>query len=196
MADEKSARAGRSSARENGESGGAAGAAPLDWPLIFEQYRSRLLRVAYLITGDPAEAEDAVQGTFVKGIGKAGSFKRQAEVYTWLYRILVNHCLDQLRHRNRYRELPETHPAAGGGLHGPENSLLREEAREAVRREVLRLEPKHRTAIVLRHYEELSYEEIGRIVGCPVGTVRSRLATAREILRARLEPMLKRRNLT
>jgi RNA polymerase sigma-70 factor (ECF subfamily) len=119
-------------------------------------------------------------------------FRGDSGLYTWLYRILVNLCKDHYKSRSRQgRWLEpagmEAAPEPAAPTPTSEQVLEARQRDEAVRRALGSLEPRLREILVLRHYEEMSYEQIAATLGCPVGTVRSRLATARERLREAME---------
>lgn len=144
----------------------------MDWEIFVRTHANGLFRTALAILGDHAEAEDAVQDTFLKYLEKAP--KDVANPGGWLTRVLVNGCKSRLRLSWRQVvELPETLPA-------PE-PREREELEE-----LWQLPPEERCAIHLFYYEGWSTREIAAITGVAEGTVRSRLSRARERLRALL----------
>lgn len=144
----------------------------MDWEIFVRTHANGLFRTALAILGDHAEAEDAVQDTFLKYLEKAP--KDVANPGGWLTRVLVNGCKSRLRLSWRQVvELPETLPA-------PE-PREREELEE-----LWQLPPEERCAIHLFYYEGWSTCEIAAITGVAEGTVRSRLSRARERLRALL----------
>ena len=150
---------------------------------VIEEGRDKLLRVAYLITGNREDAEEVIQSSFVKAIESVHAFRRGAEVHTWLYRIVVNAAISLKRHRKVIVEKSRLYENDGKSpFESPEGALLRKEARDLVRKGLDLVPSRHRAVLVLRHYEGLSYEEIASVLGCSVGTVRSRLHHGREKL--------------
>lgn len=147
---------------------------------LMETYGSQVKRLCCLYLRDLSIAEDAAQETFIKAWRSLGRFRGDCSERTWLMRIAVNVCRDTLRtawfrrHDRRVtpEELPLTAPA-------PEEPALAEA--------IVRLPVREREAILLRYYEQLSPEEISRMLNCPVNTVKSRLARGKKKLKAMLE---------
>jgi RNA polymerase sigma-70 factor, ECF subfamily len=152
------------------------------------EYMDNLYRYAMVLTRNRSEAEDLVQETYVRAIRAMDSLRAGSNMKSWLYTILRNIWINQLRKQYTSPEMgsAELDDVVMETSKGPHelyvNSLWREQLREAIHR----LPVDFREVIVLREYEELSYQEIARLVGCPVGTVMSRLARARIKLRALL----------
>lgn len=159
----------------------------------------KLFRLAIHLTGRKDEAEDLVQETLVRALPKLGSFEGRALLSTYLARALANLWKNRLRSRSRSRivdwlrvggrrDAADDEPSLDPPDFAPsaEERLAAEDDAARVRAAVLRLDPDRRLALVLREVEELSYEEIAATTGVPVGTVRSRLARARDDLRRRL----------
>lgn len=150
----------------------------------YQLHGSRVYRLCLRILGRTSDAEDAAQDIFLKLMERAASFDGRARLSTWIHRITVNHCLNQLE-KERLRDtaaLPHDDDLAGAPADSPIEGLARTEAGERLQRLLLRLSPEHRVVIVLREIEELSYEEIAQTLEIPPGTVMSRLARARERL--------------
>lgn len=153
--------------------------------------RTRLFRAALLFLGSREDAEDATQKTLVRALESRHRFRGDAEVYTWLYRILLNLVKDLWKHRARSRSWlvapgEEALRAVREDRPNAEQVLGASQRDQAVRRSLGSLDPGAREIIVLRHYQEMSYEDIASVLAIPVGTVRSRLSAARERLRERL----------
>lgn len=166
-------------------------------PLV-ERYRSRVWRLAYQILSDREEAWDVAQEAFVRAYQSLRDFRGHAAFYTWLFRIVVNLATDRLRQRAaRARALggepvPQeewARTAADPGAR-PDLEASRGEERERIARALDSLPPHHRTIIILSDIEGLPYREIAQVLGCPIGTVMSRLHNARKRLRALLVPLL------
>lgn len=146
---------------------------PVDWETLVTDNETRLYRAALAILGDPQEAEDAVQDTFLKFLEKAPADLQSPPA--WLMRVLVNGCKSRLRLRwKQTAPLPDTLPAPG-----PEE---RQEVEE-----LFALPPEDRAVIHLFYYEGYSTDEIAAMLGQRPGTVRSRLHRARQKLKQLME---------
>jgi RNA polymerase sigma-70 factor (ECF subfamily) len=152
---------------------------------LFETYEDRVYSIALRYTGERAQALDIAQDVFVKLLATIGDFRGESGFETWLYRLVVNRCLDQRRNARRWVALLgdfSARPTEGNALEG----LLLTETQERVQRIVAMLPDGQRMVIVLRYTEGLSYEEIARILGVSSGTVASRLNRAHKFLEQRL----------
>ncbi len=145
-------------------------------------HRDRAYLAALSLLRDPDAAMDAVQEATARAITAADRFEDGALFYPWFYRILKNHCLDLLRRRQRRgvedEEAVSTLPAPSE----TDAPLLTHEREAAVQRALARLSPDHQEILHLRHWQELTYDEIGAILNVPTGTVMSRLYRARRAL--------------
>jgi RNA polymerase sigma-70 factor (ECF subfamily) len=159
--------------------------------LLVEAHQQRLLRLAERLLGDVEEAKDAVQEVFLKAFRKAGDFRPRGQVYTWLYRIAVNHCLNRLRRRRlvRFARLGPTPPGTSGepeapeldppdSAPSPEDALAARRHWAATRRAIERLPVNQRAVLVLVRFEGLSYREAAAALGITEGAVESRLFRA------------------
>ncbi|HET6625184.1 MAG TPA: RNA polymerase sigma factor SigM [Nocardioidaceae bacterium] len=164
---------------------------------LFARHRDRLWAVALRTTGDPEEAADALQDAMISAFRRAGSFRGEAAVTTWLHRIVVNACLDRLR-RRRVRSadaLPDEpdHDAGHGSRDSPARdsdpvrAVLDGEQRAAVLAALDSLPADQKAALVLVDMEGYPVEEAARILDCAAGTVKSRCSRGR----ARLLPLLR-----
>ena len=156
--------------------------------LLFETYKDRVYQIAlYFFGGDEAQAADITQQVFLKLFTRIGQFQGESEFTTWLYRLTTNACVDESRRRRRFLQFGE-----GVNVREPrdkpthEDALARAEAADAVKRAVAALRPKLRVVMLLKYFEELSYEEIAAVVGCSKGTVASRLNRGHKILARKL----------
>ncbi|MEO6212327.1 MAG: sigma-70 family RNA polymerase sigma factor [Vicinamibacterales bacterium] len=146
-------------------------------PLV-ARYHAPLFRVAARLLGDRNEAQDVTQTTFLKAYKALATCDRQRRFFSWIYRILINECLNTLRARRPTQGLDDTMAASTGGSDPVEAG----ETRRRVRKALLQLPPDQRDVIVLRHFAEMRYEQIAAVVGVPEKTVKSRLFTARQRL--------------
>lgn len=170
--------------------------------LLVSKYQRRLLRLVARIVHDPAEAEDVVQETFIKAFRALRHFRGDAAFYTWLYRIGINTAKNYLVTQSRRAPTAtqtdaEAAEALGEGegdglrdINTPESMLATKQIAETVNAAMEALPVDLRTAILLREIEGLSYEEISDIMSCPIGTVRSRIYRAREVIAEKLRPLL------
>lgn len=159
---------------------------------LVTRYRGRLVALARRMlaegSGEAADAEDVAQETFVAAYDKRASFRRGEPFRPWLYRIAVNRCLDRLRARRRrpavadWDSVPE--PASRGAE--PLGVLLTDERDARLQEAVARLPPKLRAVFLLRHLDDLTYDEIAVATGLPMGTVKTHLFRARAHLRQAL----------
>ena len=136
-----------------------------------------------------------MQDAFIKSYRALKKFRGTSALYTWLYRVVMNHAIDYLRRRPRvtiesetdqFYELPDTVNALR-----PDREALNAELREKIFAAVDSLPEKHRRVVILREIEGMSYKEIAEVTGCTEGTVMSRLFYGRERLRKKLKPYLR-----
>ncbi|MEE2786615.1 MAG: sigma-70 family RNA polymerase sigma factor [Myxococcota bacterium] len=171
--------------------------------VLVARYQRRAYGIAYGMLRSREDALDAAQNAFVKVFRSIGSFKGDSSFYTWFYRIVVNVCIDHCRKKSRMRsvEYDDTYKrkdeSAGvmslvgntRGMH-PGASLDRVELNKVLNDALGKLSEDHRTIILLREVEGLSYEAIAESVGCHLGTVMSRLHHARKNLQKALKSYL------
>jgi RNA polymerase sigma-70 factor (ECF subfamily) len=145
------------------------------------QYERRLYSLAYHYTGNHERSQEIAQEAFLKAYMGFNRFRGEAQVYTWLYRIVVNLCIDE-RRRHRPKEVPIDDLPLSDGFDPDrrERQLLLQEALE-------QLPPALRSCLVLHDMEGFSYQEIARTLHVPLGTIMSRMNTARKRLRQIIE---------
>ena len=157
---------------------------PSAFEAIVLRYQDRIYNLCRYMLQDPRDAQDAAQDVFLKAYRGLKDFRPDSSLYTWLYRIAVNTCLDYRRKSRREalrnepltEDLPSDEPF-------PDQLYESREIRESIQLALQKLPEKLRAAIVLREIEELSYEEIAEVLHTSVGTVKSRISRAREQLR-------------
>jgi RNA polymerase sigma-70 factor, ECF subfamily len=156
--------------------------------LLFETYKDRVFSIAvYSSGGDRALADDVTQQIFLKLFTTIRQFRGDSEFTTWLYRLVVNACLDERRRSRRLLPLGETVAMRSPGDKKPqEKQYARLEVAESVQAAIAELKPKFRLPILLKYIEGLSYEEIATVMGCSKGTVASRLNRGHSQLAKRL----------
>jgi len=172
----------------------AAGDTAAFSPLV-ESHQERLLHLCERLLGDAEEARDAAQEVFLKAYRKAGDVRPQGQVYTWLYRIAVNHCLNKLRRRRLVRflrwEEPEGREAPAfdpsDAAADPAAALESRRRWRATRRAIARLPENQRSVLVLVRFEGLSYKQVAEVLGVTEGAVESRLFRAMRRLEAAQE---------
>lgn len=163
--------------------------------LLFARHRDRLWAVALRTMGNPEDAADALQEALISAFRRAGSFRGEAAVTTWLHRIVVNACLDRMRRRKVRLADPlpdDVDERAGRGspatatVQDPADVASDHERRDLVMATLATLSPEQRAALVLVDMEGYSVDETAVMLGCAPGTVKSRCARGR----ARLAPLL------
>jgi len=166
---------------------GCRRADPEAFRTLFERHKNRVYSIALRYSGDDASAQDITQEAFLKVFVGIKGFRGESEFNSWLYRLVVNSCLDQKRKRRRLIPLLDE---AMGMLQAPNIStlddVLRGELSNQVRAVVASLHDDQRILIVLRYTECLSYDEIANILGCSAGTIASRLNRIHKTLERRL----------
>jgi len=170
---------------------------------VVQVYYNRVYNVIYRVVNHAEDARELSQAAWVKAWQRLADYKEEARFYTWVYRIAVNTALDFLRRKKRRPEDP-LEPVVRDGAdpmaldarreladeRTPLDDLHRAEIRAAFDRALLDLSPEHRTALVLRELEGMSYEEIARVMKVRTGTVMSRLFYARKTLQQALGKFL------
>lgn len=171
---------------------------------LVAHYQDRVYNYVLRMIYDPVEAQDIAQETFVRAWQGLARFRGASSFQTWLYRIASNLAIDAARSRKRRGlvtvslDEPVTgadsseleHDLPDEGTHGPAETLEQQELRREVWQAVGELSDKLRPVVVLADLQGLSYGEIAKILGCPVGTVKSRLFNARSQLREKLRERL------
>lgn len=159
--------------------------------LLILKYQQRIVHVVTGFVHDPAEALDVAQEAFIKAYRAIPNFRGDSAFYTWLYRIAINTAKNYLTAASRrppamdvdamdatnYFEAPELKE-----FETPETSLMRSELEQTIHQAIQDLPEDTATAIKLREFEGMSYEEIAEAMDCPIGTVRSRIFRAREAI--------------
>ncbi|MHB1394849.1 MAG: sigma-70 family RNA polymerase sigma factor [Clostridia bacterium] len=165
--------------------------------LLISSYDKRAYNIAYRVMGNEEDGKDMAQEALLRVFRSIKDFKGQSSFSTWLYRIVTNVCLDELRRRKneKYVSMDSTIQTDSGELHmelcsdkeTPETVYERVEQRELIKRAINELNEEYKSAIVLRDIQGFSYEEISNMLDCSLGTVKSRINRARNMLRERLK---------
>ena len=168
--------------------------------MLFTKYQRRVSRLVSRFVRSDAEVEDIVQESFIKAYRALGSFRGDSAFYTWLYRIAVNTAKNYLVaaskrpisltqfEKNDDDDFEEDHFMSDAAT--PESELITKQIAETVNETMNELPADLREAIMLREIEGMSYEDIADSMGCPIGTVRSRIFRAREAISQKIKPML------
>ena len=146
--------------------------------VLVSRYQKVMYTVALRMLGNTADAQDATQEAFIKAYQRLASFDSHYRFYSWMYRILVNECLNV----NRAHRPEETLEDGAGEGGTPFDTTLESERSEQIQMALLRLTPEYRTVVVLRHFAGQSYSEIAEALAIPEKTVKSRLYSARQRL--------------
>jgi RNA polymerase sigma-70 factor, ECF subfamily len=168
--------------------------------MLVDKYQRKLGRLLSRMIRDQSEIEDVVQESFIKAYRALPNFRGDSAFYTWLYRIGINTAKNYLVSVGRRPtvstdiEIEDAENFEDGNelrtTETPESSMMTKQIAQTVNDTVEGLPEELRTAITLREIEGLSYEEIATIMGCPIGTVRSRIFRARETIALKLRPLL------
>jgi RNA polymerase sigma-70 factor (ECF subfamily) len=170
--------------------------------LLFSRYQHKILNLVSRYLKDPQDVEDVTQEAFIKAFRALPRFRGESAFYTWLYRIAINTAKNHLVARGRRPPGVDVDMEDAEFMDGadalrvsesPEAALERDELSAAIDLAISQLPDDLRSAVTLREFDGLSYEQIAHIMDCPVGTVRSRIFRARESIDAHIEPLLRSR---
>lgn len=161
---------------------------------LVQRHQRRVFNLVYRMLQNYEEANEITQETFLAAWQGLPAFRGDARFSTWLYRIAYNRCLKQLEQQKRERALQSAMQAEHmlGSSDNEERADAELDAREYqafVREQLSRLPPKYRIVLVLRHLQEMTYEEMAEILAMPIGTIKTHLFRARTLLKDRLEAL-------
>jgi RNA polymerase sigma-70 factor (ECF subfamily) len=166
--------------------------------LLVLKYQHKIMGLVSRYVRDHGEMQDVVQEAFIKAYRALPKFRGDSAFYTWLYRIAINTAKNHLVSKGRRppgtdidladAEYIDTQSALKE-IANPENSLFTDELKNVIDKAITGLPEDLRTAVTLREFEGLSYEEIAEVMDCPVGTVRSRIFRAREAIDMHVKPL-------
>lgn len=169
--------------------------------LLVKKYQHKVLGLVSRFVKERADMEDVAQEAFVKAYRALPKFRGDSAFYTWLYRIAINTAKNYVVAQNRRPpgsdiEISDAEHFEGDSdlkdIENPENRLFGDELKAVVNGAIEDLPEDLRTALTLREFEGLSYEEIAEVMDCPVGTVRSRIFRAREAVDKQIRPLMER----
>jgi RNA polymerase sigma-70 factor (ECF subfamily) len=150
---------------------------------LVDRYQKVLYNTVLRIVQNADEAQDITQSGFVKAYEHLADYKPQHKFFSWLYRIVVNESLNALRRRKETQDIDSGMMASEKD---PAQAFEDSEREEYIDKALQLLTPENRAVVVLRHFQDLTYREIGQILDIPEKTVKSRLFTARQLLKDRL----------
>jgi len=167
--------------------------------LLVLKYQQRIVHVITGFVHDPVEALDVAQEAFIKAYRAIPNFRGDSAFYTWLYRIAINTAKNYLTAAARRPPTMDVDAADATNYYDapelkefetPESNIMRNELEQAIHQAIEDLPEDTATAIKLREFEGMSYEEISQVMDCPIGTVRSRIFRAREAIDARVNEIM------
>jgi RNA polymerase sigma-70 factor (ECF subfamily) len=150
---------------------------------ILERYEKRVFNVSLRIVRDPEDARDITQTVFIRVFTNLERFDPRYRLYSWIYRIAVNESIKSLKRRRRVDPFEDDVPSPAKSA---EDRLDSSEISRGIQRCLMRLRPEYRVVIVLRHFADCSYRDMAHILGIPEKTVKSRLFSARRLMRDEL----------
>lgn len=161
-------------------------------------YENKVYTIAYRLMGNHADASDLAQDAFIKIYQALPNFRGDSSFSTWIYHITVNVCRDELRKRQRRPTVSLDEPTGENNTTyeirsnapGPEEMLDRSETQAMIQECLNNLSDDYRTILVMREIQDLAYEEIAELLGCSLGTVKSRLSRARQALKEKISKQM------
>ncbi len=166
---------------------------------LLDKYKKPVINIIYRLIQDRAEADDLAQEVFIRVYNSEKSYRPTAKFSTWIYAITRNICLNELRKRKRLVSLDETISTEDGELKrefadfhasSPYEEASKQELQELVKEAIESLPINQRMVVILRRYEQLSYEDIAKTMSCSVSAVKSLLNRAKESLKEKLKPYI------
>lgn len=150
---------------------------------LVREYQKPVYNAAYRVLGNPDDAADATQAAFLKAFENLDSYDPNYKFFSWIYRIAVNEAINQLK-RNRKQQPLDDDEVSGGS--GPDAEIEAGELSRGIQNGLMALTDEYRTVVVLRHFSDFSYRQISEILQIPEKTVKSRLYSARQLMKSQL----------
>lgn len=153
---------------------------------LMSQYQHHVYNIAYRMMGNEHDASDLAQESLIKVFRSIASYKGKSTLSTWIYRITMNTCLDELRKKNKInKHISYTNILLNleDGSPSPEERMLNQEKNVYIQKAIFQLSEEYRAVIVLRDIQGFSYDKIGEILDISLGTVKSRISRARKLLK-------------
>ena len=151
---------------------------------LLEEYQRPVYNAAFRILGNPEDSADVTQTVFLKAFENLEHYNPEYRFFSWIYRIAINESINQINRGKREQALDDSEPSAA---RGPVEQSEADDVSMRVQSALMTLKEDYRVVIVLRHFSELSYREISEVLHIPEATVKSRLYSARQLLKERLE---------
>lgn len=161
--------------------------------LLVQKYQRQVYAFCHRMIGNAEDASDAAQESFLKAYNALANFRQEAQFLTWMLRIAHNACIDKSRVQTKHRadSLDDIEFEIGDDSSNPERAAIRSDDERRVWDAVLRLPEKYQAALIMFHFDGKSIREISGSLGRPEGTIKSDLHIAREMLRRRLEGVIR-----
>lgn len=150
---------------------------------LLDEYQRPVYNAAFRILGNPEDASDVTQSVFLKAFENFDRYNPEYKFFSWIYRIAINESINHINRGKREQALEDTQPST---LRGPVEETEADAVSERIQSALMKLQEDYRMVIVLRHFSELSYREISEVLHIPEVTVKSRLYSARQLLKDNL----------
>jgi RNA polymerase sigma-70 factor, ECF subfamily len=150
---------------------------------LIKEYERPIYNAAFRILGNPDDAADITQTVFMKVFERIEQYNPEYKFFSWIYRIAINESINQ---RNRNKDLQPYEDEYVSAGFAPEDSIDAQKLSDVIQASLMELQEDYRVVVVLRHFSEMSYHDISGILSIPEKTVKSRLYSARQLMKARL----------
>jgi RNA polymerase sigma-70 factor (ECF subfamily) len=151
---------------------------------LLGDYERPVYNAAYRIVGNPDDAADVTQVVFLKAFQQLDQYKPKYKFFSWIYRIAINESINQIKRNRNHMSLDDREVS---GTRGPEDIIDAEDVSREIQESLMGLQEDYRTVVVLRHFSECSYRQISEILHIPEKTVKSRLYSARQLMKENLK---------
>jgi len=151
---------------------------------LIRRYERPVFNVALRMLRNPEDARDVTQTAFMKAFEHLHGYDANYRFFSWVYRIAINEAIDQRSRRRSHEVVDDSFPEPGAG---PDHRLGDDQLTQAIERVIAGMKPEYQSVLLLRHFADLSYEQVAATLELPEKTVKSRLFTARQLMRELLE---------